>query len=353
VRLHLHLEHIVVVDVVAPQVWQTWVLDYNSSRHVLGYHIVLDQSRRHLLGQKSARVVVQNLVIFNDPFRVDQHNAIEIVVYDIVVNQQLFFPFDDKDAFAFRVLDNVVFDLGHSRFLTSDGNVRFNVGVDLVRDYRGVAPLHDQDSLVVVVSDDVAVRETLKPERSVNVIFKVLHCNLVSEVLIVHLGRLLLDSLESRKGLSTELRRGIPLIGRLAVAIDINLLYFHAWIRLIWEFLDVIFGCSSNMRHGFFHYFNSTLPVVGNDVPSDIWFTMRAEHYNAVEGALLDLVSPDERHRPSSVVESDYLNTVLVGFQNLVVKYFRFVILDLYSNSADLYLVLNNVSIYVEGSDDG
>ena len=59
-----------------------------------------------------------------------------------------------------------------------------------------MAALDNQDSLVVVVADHVAVRERFQPEGTIYVVLQVLHCHLVSKVLVVKLGRLLLNSLE-------------------------------------------------------------------------------------------------------------------------------------------------------------
>ena len=79
---------------------------------------------------------------------------------------------------------------------------------------------------------------------------------------------------------------------------------------------------------------------------------MRAIYNNAIEGALLDLISPDEGHGPGSVVISNDLNSILMRFGDLIVKELRLVILDLNSHSADLNLILDDVSINIQRCDD-
>lgn len=71
-----------------------------------------------------------------------------------------------------------------------------------------MAPLNDQDALVVVVANNVAVRERFKPESAVDVIFQVLHSHLISKILVVKLRRLLLDSLKRGQRLGAEFWRG-------------------------------------------------------------------------------------------------------------------------------------------------
>ena len=70
-RLHLHLEHVVKLNRVAPHVGQAWVLDDYASRHVPGDNIVLEERCRLLLGKDPSRVVFDDFVVFDGAFRVD------------------------------------------------------------------------------------------------------------------------------------------------------------------------------------------------------------------------------------------------------------------------------------------
>ena len=66
------------------------------------------------------------------------------------------------------------------------------------------------------------------------------------------------------------------------------------------------------MRNGILHDLDSTLPVVRDDVSSNIWLTMRPKDNNTIKRALLNLVSPNQRHRSSLVIVSYNLDTILV-----------------------------------------
>jgi len=60
-----------------------------------------------------------------------------------------------------------------------------------------VTPFYDKNSLVVVVTDDITIREGLQPKSTIDVVLQVLHRDLVPEVLVVQLWTLLLDCFQS------------------------------------------------------------------------------------------------------------------------------------------------------------
>lgn len=60
-----------------------------------------------------------------------------------------------------------------------------------------VASFNDEDTLVVIVSDHVGVGEALEAECAIDIVLKILHGHLVSEILVVELWRLLVNSLQS------------------------------------------------------------------------------------------------------------------------------------------------------------
>ena len=66
------------------------------------------------------------------------------------------------------------------------------------------------------------------------------------------------------------------------------------------------------MRNGILHDLDSTLPVVRDDVSSNIWLTMRPKDNNTIKRALLNLVSPNQRHRSCFIIVSYNLDTILV-----------------------------------------
>ena len=74
------------------------------------------------------------------------------------------------------------------------------------------------------------------------------------------------------------------------------------------------------MSDSVFHNFDSTLSVIGNDVSSDIRLAMLPKDYDSIISTLFNLISPDKRHRPRSIVVTNYLDAVFVGLLNLVVE---------------------------------
>ena len=108
----MHLEHIVLVNMIFLQIWQTRVLDDNTCSHVLGDHIVLYESSCLLLCEQATRVVVQDLIIFDHALGVDQHDSIKVIIDGVVIDEELVLTFDDEDALGLRVLDHVELDLG-------------------------------------------------------------------------------------------------------------------------------------------------------------------------------------------------------------------------------------------------
>ena len=100
VTLHLNLEHVVLMDLVASHVRKTWVLDDYSGGHVLGNDVALDDGSGVLLSEETAGVVIKNLVILDEPFAVDQDDSIEVIIDGILLNEQLLFALDDENAFT-------------------------------------------------------------------------------------------------------------------------------------------------------------------------------------------------------------------------------------------------------------
>ncbi len=298
--LHLHLEHVVFQDLVALQVGQARVLYHDPCRQVRPDHVVQDQGRRVLLSQDPTRVVVEDLVVLDDALRVHQHHAVEVVVDDILIDQQLVLALHHEDALALRVLDHVVLDLDLARGLASQSDVGLDVGVYLVGVDGSVASLDYQDSLVVVVPDDVAVRERLQPKRPINIILEILHSNLIPKVLVVELWRLLLNRLDGRQGLRTQLRGswGFLLEGsnvdRLPVRTYRDLFNLHG--RCLGQFSDIVLGRATDVGLSVFHDLDATLAVVCDDIASDVRLAVRPEDDDSIEGTLLDLIPPDQGH---------------------------------------------------------
>lgn len=66
------------------------------------------------------------------------------------------------------------------------------------------------------------------------------------------------------------------------------------------------------MSDGIFHYFDSRLSIVSDNIASNVWLTVRAINNDAIESALLNFIPPNERHRSCSVVVTHNLNAILV-----------------------------------------
>lgn len=154
-RLHLQLEHVVLLDLVAPQVRQRWFLYDHACSHVLQDVVVRDQRLSILLRQNTTSVVVDDQVLLDDALRIDQHDTVKVVVDCVLLDDQLVLALDDVDAFTLAVLDLVVLYLRLAGVLTADSDVGFNVRVDLVGYDMCVATFNDENTLIVVVPNDV------------------------------------------------------------------------------------------------------------------------------------------------------------------------------------------------------
>lgn len=196
-RLHLNLEHVIFFDAILLEVWQTRVLNNDSCRHVVRDHVRVDLRHCVLLCEQPTGIVVHDLVLLNNSVGVNQHDSVEIVFDDVLIDQELVLSLNDEDAFALGVFNPIELNLSLAGAFSSESDVGLNISVNFVGDDGRVATLNNQDSLVVVVADNVAVRERFEPEGAVYVVLQVLHSHLVSKVLVVKLGRLLLNSLES------------------------------------------------------------------------------------------------------------------------------------------------------------
>ena len=74
---------------------------------------------------------------------------------------------------------------------------------------------------------------------------------------------------------------------------------------------------------------------------------MRAVNDDAVKSTLFNLVSPNERHGPGSVVISNNLDSVFVRLRDLIIEEFGLVVLDFNSHTANLNFILDNISVYI------
>ena len=67
------------------------------------------------------------------------------------------------------------------------------------------------------------------------------------------------------------------------------------------------------------HDLNATLPVIGNDIASNVRLTMHSIDNDSIICTLLNPIPPNERHRSGFIIVTDTLNSVFVGFGNLIV----------------------------------
>ena len=86
-RLHLHLEHVVTLDLVGAQVRQTRRFDDEPGSHIAGDGVFLEQSCSVLLRQAAGRIVFEDLILLNCALRIDQDDAVEVVVDRVVLDQ--------------------------------------------------------------------------------------------------------------------------------------------------------------------------------------------------------------------------------------------------------------------------
>ena len=96
-----------------------------------------------------------------------------------------------------------------------------------------------------------------------------------------------------------------------------NLLLFKPqelilFCHCLWKCHNILLGLPSDMCNGILHDLDSTLPIVGNDIASNIWLTMRSKDNDTIKSTLFNLVPPNQRHRSSFVIVSDNLYTVFM-----------------------------------------
>lgn len=61
-----------------------------------------------------------------------------------------------------------------------------------------------------------------------------------------------------------------------------------------------------------FSDFDAAFSIIRNYVSSDVGLTVRTKNYNSIEGALLNLVPPNERHRTRAIVSAYNLDSIVM-----------------------------------------
>ena len=101
------------------------------------------------------------------------------------------------------------------------------------------------------------------------------------------------------------------------------------------------------MCNRIFHDFYATFSIILNNITSYIWLAMLSKKNDSIVGALLNFISPNERHWAGLIIVTYDLDTVLMWFCYIIIKDFRFVILNLNTNTTNLDLILHDISMYV------
>ena len=146
---HLYLI-IVLGHFVLSHLRQTRVLDQDPGCPIFFHYIAFDQRLGIACSQYPTPLVLLNDVISDYALRLHQYYPV-MVTYDFILfHQQLLFPLDNENAFAFRVLYQVVLDFRVATILATQSYIRFYVLLYLIRVNLSVTAFHYQNALVVV-----------------------------------------------------------------------------------------------------------------------------------------------------------------------------------------------------------
>ena len=74
--------------------------------------VVADQCLRVFLRKDATGVIINNQVMLNNTFRINQDDTVVIVIDGILLNDQLLLTLDDEDALTLAVFDHVVLYFG-------------------------------------------------------------------------------------------------------------------------------------------------------------------------------------------------------------------------------------------------
>ena len=75
-------------------------------------------------------------------YGLDKDDAIVVAIDLVLFDEESRLTLDDEDALCLGVLDQVTEDLGLATAFAAESDVGFDVAIDLVGNYRGVAALY-------------------------------------------------------------------------------------------------------------------------------------------------------------------------------------------------------------------
>ena len=206
--------------------------------------------------------------------------------------------------------------------------------LDLVCDDFRTGALNYQNTLIVVVRDDVGVWERLDSDLSRD-------CNLIVVQILQVVGRLLLNgsrrlfhhvrknsvSRATTSHASTFKRADCFFLG----GHESVVVCVYGLLR-VWNELDIRLFCATDMCDGVFGQLNARLAVLLDDVAAHVGVALAALDDDAVVSAGVDGILPNFGCAQLRPIRSCDLDAILVTSVNLVLDQVRLIIVDLDSN---------------------
>ena len=205
--------------------------------------------------------------------------------------------------------------------------------LDLVCDDFCTGALNYQNTLIIVVRDDVGVWERLDSDLSRN-------CNLIVVQILQVVGRRLMSSSSRlfdhvrKNGVSCATTHASTfkradcffLGGHESVVICV-----YGLLRVRNE-LDIRLFCATDMCDGVFSQFNACLAVLLDNVAAHVGVALAALDDDSVVSASVDGILPNLSRAQLRPIRSRDLDAILMTSVNLVLDQVRLIIVDLDSN---------------------
>ena len=198
--------------------------------------------------------------------------------------------------------------------MTAQCDVSLDIVRNLVRNDVGAGAFHNEDALVVILLNDIRIRERLHVDLQVVFVYLFAFILLVLGLARHDFGRLNFGRLKRR---ILNGRGGLILVVRVTALVDRG------------DELDVDLGCAADVRLRTLSQLDAGLAVLNDNVATDVGLALLADANNAVVATRFDLIAPDDRRGTSRLVVSHDLDAVLMGLLYQVVHDSRLVVEDL------------------------
>ena len=261
----------------------------------------------------------------------------------VVFDQQVWFTFDDEDAFAtLRVEDVVVHDAGVAGLLAAKRNICLDVLLDLVCNDLGRGPLNDQDALIIVLGDHISIWETFDSKSCSGTDFVVGHHMQVVSLRCLDL-RCFVHSVEVAVVVRADESSDRLLLGRHECVIVCRVLALHADSSR--DELDVCLVRATDVRNGQLCQLDSSFAVLLDDVASDVRVALATLNDDSVVAARCDQILPDFGRAELRPVRASDLDAVLMTSLDFILDDVRLVVVDFDSDLVQVELVSDDLQM--------